>query len=80
MQSFAALCVPPASHQLVKYMQENNHFPKPNEYLYVVDFSSSRFNVQGHILSTSRDALSANYQKGLCNIKKMTCILDKGLS
>jgi hypothetical protein len=32
----------------------------PNEYLYV-DFSSSNFNVQGHIPSTGGNALSAIY-------------------
>jgi hypothetical protein len=47
-------------HQMIKYMQENNHSPKPKEYLHV-DFSSSNFNVQGRIPSTGGDALSAIY-------------------
>jgi hypothetical protein len=40
--SFAALLYKP--HERIKYMQENNHFPKPKEYLHV-HFSSSNFNV-----------------------------------
>ncbi len=47
-------------HQTIKYIQENNHFPKLKEYLHV-DFSSSNFNVEGHISSTCGDALSAIY-------------------
>jgi hypothetical protein len=36
-------------------MLDQNHFAEPNQH---VDFSSSNFNVQGHILSTAGDALS----------------------
>jgi hypothetical protein len=48
-------------HQMInKYTQENNHFPKPKEYLHI-EFSSSNFNVEGRISSTGGDALSAIY-------------------
>jgi hypothetical protein len=47
-------------------MQEKNYFPEPNGAN--VDFSSSHFNVQGHILSTGGDALTLS-----CLLISFTC-------